>query len=254
MSSLFILWCAVITEVAAFFLARISVATLLGLKGRAARLGLAPEAWSPLPFAARLLFAAVGPFACYLVAAGCFALSLAIGGEVHTDPESVRVTPAHDGPAETAGLQDGDRIVSIDGAQTADWASIKTAVHAHAGGPLPLVVDRAGARVELRPVVGTNGRIGITQFAERRPVSAAAAIGTGLVGPFRVLAEAFRGLLHSPDREAVGPVGIVREVAKTSRDPFPIATALGMTGGILSYFLGIPGLVAVILFPRRKRA
>jgi hypothetical protein len=88
MTSLFILWCAIVGEVAAFVLARFGVATLAGLKGRAARLGFAPDAWASVPLFPRLVFTAIGPFAWYLVAAACFALSLCAGGSSRTSSES----------------------------------------------------------------------------------------------------------------------------------------------------------------------
>ena len=254
MHSLFILWCAILCEVAAFFLARLAFAALFGLKGRAARLGFAPEAWSPVPLVARLAFTAIGPFACYLVAAVCFALALSIGGEARTDAESLRVTAAPDGPAEASGVQDGDRIVSVDGAPVGDWDAMRRAVRAHEGGEaVPLVVDRAGARIRLRPVVGDDGRIGVTPFIVRRPVSAGRAFAEGLARPFGIVADTGRTIFHrSGPVEVVGPVGIVREVARASRVPAPTAAALAMAGLLLSYFIGVPILAAAILFPRRR--
>jgi membrane-associated protease RseP (regulator of RpoE activity) len=252
MLPLFIVWCAVLADVTAFFLFRFVLAALMGLRGRAARLGFDPDAWRAVPRALRLVFASVGPLGAYLVAAACFALSLAIGGDAHSDAESLRVQPAPLSPAEASGVQDGDRVVSIDGAPVNDWGAMRERIKAHQGRTVPIVVDRAGARVELQPIVGHDGRIGIMHFVERRPVGAGAAIVQGLERPFVVLATVVQTLFHHTEPiETMGPVGIVREVEKTSHDRSPVASALTMAGAILSYFLWVPALVAGILFPRR---
>jgi regulator of sigma E protease len=51
-------------------------------------------------------------------------------------------------PAERAGLQPGDRVVSIAGEPVADFAALVARVQPSAGRTLDLVLERAGARVE----------------------------------------------------------------------------------------------------------
>jgi hypothetical protein len=92
-------------------------------------------------------------------------------------------------------------------------------------------------------------------FRDHRAVGAGEAIAMGLQRPFRVLAETARALIPQKDPvEVTGPVGIVRAVEKTSRDQAPVAMALGMAGTLVSYFIGVPILVAIILFPRARKA
>jgi membrane-associated protease RseP (regulator of RpoE activity) len=55
-------------------------------------------------------------------------------------------------PAELAGFQLGDRILSIDGHHFDSWASVVTYIQAHAGKRLDFVVDRRGRDVQLYPV------------------------------------------------------------------------------------------------------
>jgi regulator of sigma E protease len=253
MLSLFIVWCAILSEVLAFFGARFGFAVLVGIEGRVARLGFSPDAWKSKPFASRVAFSATGPFACYLVAALCFALSFRIGGDPRPDTASLRVTPAPDSPAQLGGLEDGDRIVSIDGEGVADWDSIQKAVRAHRGVAIPITVERGGVTRELHPIVGDDGRIGISPFIERRPMSTGAAVTRGLMSPFGVLADTARAIFASTAPMGLsGPVGIVRAVSRASREQSPVATALAMAGTLLSYFIWIPMLLAGILFPRRR--
>ncbi|UTW10295.1 RIP metalloprotease RseP [Marinobacterium rhizophilum] len=58
-----------------------------------------------------------------------------------------------DGQAAAAGLQTGDRVLSIDGVAIADWMALVERVRASADTSLQLVVDRNGSRIaiELRP-------------------------------------------------------------------------------------------------------
>lgn len=65
-------------------------------------------------------------------------------------------------PAEAAGIEPGDRIVSIDGVEVSTWREFTDRVAASPGRPLRLVVERGGANVPLtltpttRPDEGLN--------------------------------------------------------------------------------------------------
>jgi regulator of sigma E protease len=72
-------------------------------------------------------------------------------------------------PAYSAGLQEGDRIVAVDGQAVAYWEDLTTIIHASAGRQVTLTIDRGGGEfeTELKPVAqqfdgGTIGVIGIT--------------------------------------------------------------------------------------------
>ncbi len=52
-------------------------------------------------------------------------------------------------PAAAAGLQTGDRIVSIGGKEVSDWTAIRTEILTHPGKALPMVVERGGQQVQL---------------------------------------------------------------------------------------------------------
>lgn len=68
-------------------------------------------------------------------------------------------------PARAAGLEPGDRIVSFDGHAVAGWADLTGRIQAAGEREVPLVVERAGSRIELslqtalvdRPVLGPDG-------------------------------------------------------------------------------------------------
>lgn len=54
-----------------------------------------------------------------------------------------------DGAAQRAGLQDGDRIVAVDGVAVRHWQDFVTEIRARPGGTLEVVVDRSGVRNTL---------------------------------------------------------------------------------------------------------
>nr|WP_300312061.1 sigma E protease regulator RseP [Halomonas sp.] len=52
-------------------------------------------------------------------------------------------------PAEQAGLQSGDRVISVDGEPIADWLALVDVVRAHGGKPMKVEVEREGERLPL---------------------------------------------------------------------------------------------------------
>lgn len=72
-----------------------------------------------------------------------------------------------DAPAERAGLQPGDRVISADGNPIPDWGAWVEYVRAHPGQTMQVLIERDGARrsIALAPAAvegaeGTIGRIG----------------------------------------------------------------------------------------------
>jgi regulator of sigma E protease len=87
-------------------------------------------------------------------------------GALYSEPVLGKVMPA--GPAASAGLRPGDRVISVDGVAVTDGArlreAIKASAHGEAAVPMRWLIDRAGQRLEvdLKPVVVSEGerRIG----------------------------------------------------------------------------------------------
>jgi membrane-associated protease RseP (regulator of RpoE activity) len=69
---------------------------------------------------------------------------------VNTDYTTTACEPgAAASPAKLAGLQTGDRVVSVNGQSARVWLPAMTALQTHPAAPLNLVVDRAGKRIQL---------------------------------------------------------------------------------------------------------
>ncbi|TLP78420.1 sigma E protease regulator RseP [Pseudomonas nitroreducens] len=61
------------------------------------------------------------------------------------------------GPAKAAGLQIGDRLVSLDGKSVTDWQEVVTRVRAMPEGKVILGIERAGQREELALTLAAKG-------------------------------------------------------------------------------------------------
>ncbi|MEP9317499.1 RIP metalloprotease RseP [Pseudomonas sp. LABIM340] len=61
------------------------------------------------------------------------------------------------GPAKAAGLQIGDRLVSLDGKSVTDWQEVVTRVRAMPQGKVILGIERAGQREELALTLAAKG-------------------------------------------------------------------------------------------------
>jgi membrane-associated protease RseP (regulator of RpoE activity) len=104
-------------------------------------------------------------------------------------------------PAVTAGIQAGDRIVSIDGEPVATFADVSAIVQASPGKPLAVVVDRAGAQqtITVTPAAVTSdgrqiGFLGVRPSAE----FVAQPIGAGAVAAFQNVGAVTGIIVHLP--------------------------------------------------------
>jgi regulator of sigma E protease len=100
----------------------------------------------PRSIRAAVLFA--GPFMNYLLAVFLYIGVLFIQGS-SVYPTTVVGDVVADSPADSAGLEVGDEIVSIDGIETRDWGDVIDAVVEDVKGTRIFRVDRAGVLLEI---------------------------------------------------------------------------------------------------------
>lgn len=173
-------------------------------------------------------------------------------------------------------LQDGDRILSVDGEQTATWREVVELVRDRPGEPLLFVVERDGAEValEITPVPVTRpdlddpetsvevGAIGVGQGIELVRLGPAEAaetsvdrIGLMVSGTYRAVTEKLGTVttLYTPERDREGLVGLVGaarvsgEVLDLEEIPFILRVAdflLLMAG--LNLFVGLFNLLPLL--------
>jgi hypothetical protein len=150
----------------------------------------------------------------------CFvmgALSAKVAGTSH----STMFVDVHGGPAEAAGIRDGDRIVSLDGKAHDDFEAFRADIQASTG-PRTIVFERNGERMTRVVDPMPERRIGVSSRTEVRPSTLGEAIERGFVisfSPFLYFRET--------KVELAGPVGIVKAAARAAPSPLGIALGAG---------------------------
>jgi regulator of sigma E protease len=193
----------------------------------------------------KALVVAAGPIANFLLAIAIFSALLGVLGEVVVPPRVDGVQPGS--PAERAGFQRGDVIVSAGGRGIDNFLSLQEIVAVRAGTPITFVVERGDRRLELvgtperRPVPGMSGGGGMgvlglqappSREAYRRRLNPAEAVVGGVDRTWRTLETSlvYLGRLvqgRESGDQLSGPLGI----AQASGD---IASAGAESGRTLS--------------------
>ena len=212
---------------------------------------------------ARLFVLSAGAIANFIFAFFLFWVAFMIGAPGYDQSRVMVRDVAPESPALVAGLQPGDVIVAVNGRPVAgDTEMLIAEIHANAGLPVPLTVDRDGQALNLvvtprlpgehAPNQGPTGiALGFPDLG-RQPmgvvdagVEAGSSIWRVIYGTVTAPAMLIRGQLDPALARPVSVVGISQiagQAADTSasgRDPFPI---LFFTG-IISVALGFTNLL-----------
>jgi regulator of sigma E protease len=167
----------------------------------------------------RIVAIGAGPATNLAFAVVVFAIVLvSAGGKATTTVEEV----FEGRPAETVGLQPGDRILEIDGARVTP-KKITERISGSEGGALMLVVLRNGERVVLGPVRAKLDegvyRLGFRLGAE--PLGAFESVQESVLLTLRLTGEIGRSLgniVHKEGRDQIAsPIGIVDESSSAAR-------------------------------------
>ena len=106
-----------------------------------------PDAFHAKTVGQRSAIAFAGPFANFILAAAIFAGVFLVMGQRYTPVEIGSVRAGS--PAALAGLQPGDRLVSLDGAGVERFEDLDFVLLQNLGEPIVLTVERAGALLEF---------------------------------------------------------------------------------------------------------
>ena len=143
-----------------------------------------------------MIIVAAGPVANFVLAAVLFALLFAFTGKPVTVPVVGDVVA--DSPAAKAGLQAGDRIVSIAGQPISRFEDIQGIVSHSAGVSLALSISRDGKTIETTAIPKASGKVGILGIrggkVEYEPVSLFAAIPEGISETYQVSVATLQGI------------------------------------------------------------
>jgi len=128
-----------------------------------------------------------------------------LGGEA-VPTTTVLVQP---GPARDAGMRNGDRVVSIDGAKVQSWQALRQTIKI--GGERQIEVERDGSLMVIRVTPNAQGRIGVSPQEEKVSLGVIESAARAVKQPFFVIREEMRSVTQNVEHDFKGPVGIIRE-------------------------------------------
>jgi regulator of sigma E protease len=133
-----------------------------------------------------------------------------------------------DMPADSLGLQDGDIILAVGGAEVLSWAEMSKEIRRYPGETIQLVWQRDGQRMERQITPATHsegdttlGRVGISPHTSRHTVGLGRAVTLGALGVYNSswMILDFLGQLFQGDRstdELGGPLRIAQLAGQTA--------------------------------------
>jgi regulator of sigma E protease len=173
-----------------------------------------------------------------------------IGVPVESDSNEIGAV-IKDKPAYKIGLQPGDKIVSINGTQTAKWADLTKIIHTSPDKELLVKIERKGELRELKVTPQTDpqtkqGLIGIqgTQAFAKKGTLESAVFGMQRTVDFTkfIMLSLFQMITGKIPADVGGPVAIVNAIGEGAAQGF--ANLLGLTG-MLSIQLGLLNLFPI---------
>lgn len=129
-----------------------------------------PSNFHSKPIWQRALIVAAGPFANFILSIFIFTAAYSVIGVPYAEPRVDEVIAGS--AAEQAGLKPGDFIRKVDGKETRSFSSVQEIVWQKGGVPLAIVVERAGAEIDLT----------LTPRAQEVPDGFGGTIKVGLLG------------------------------------------------------------------------
>ena len=207
-----------------------------------------PTLYRNRPVWARMLAILGGPAANYVAAIAIMFTTLAVVGD--SVPMAMRVDALVEETAKASGLQPGDKLLKIaDTDVTGARADDKVvAVNGqHKGETVAIVVDRGGAPQTVQVPLSAQGMMGIQMSpaeTESRTLPVGAAAKAAVTWPYQVSVKQLTALKKwitgEVEGKMSGPVGIVREIAKSAERGF---AAFLLFAAFISTLLGLFNLL-----------
>lgn len=207
-----------------------------------------PSLYRNRPVWARMLAILGGPLANYLAAMAIMFSTLAFVGD--SVPVSMKVDKVIEDAPKAAGLLPGDKLLKIADTEVVGARAdekIYTTTGAHKGETVPIVVQRGAEEATLQVPLTDQGRIGIEMSpldTESRTLPVGAAAKAAVTWPVQVsvkqLTALKRWITGEVEGKMSGPVGIVREIAKSAERGF---AAFLLFAAFISTLLGLFNLL-----------
>jgi regulator of sigma E protease len=208
-----------------------------------------PQSYANASLWARAVTIAAGPLTNYVFASVLIFFGLLIGGKQVQDEKSMRIV-VESGPAQTAGMRTGDRVLEVNGEAVHNWDQLKKSVSAHPGETIVITIERDGQTQQETVTPGPKGDsdaglIHVRTPTHTEPVGLWEAAKTSVIAPPLFVYENVRAIgdviAGKEKLQVSGPVGIVRETAKQARvGPGVLLWSLGMLSAYLGAFNLLP--------------
>jgi regulator of sigma E protease len=198
---------------------------------------------------ARIVTIAAGPLTNYFFASILIFFGLLIGGKEVADDATMRVA-IEPGPAQTAGMQTGDKVLAVNGQDVHTWEELRKAVSAHPGEAIDVALEREGETIHKQVTPSPRGEADEGLIHVRPPTHIEAvhipeAARMSVIAPPIFVYENVRAIgrvLAGKEKLQVnGPVGIVKETARQARIGAGVYLQfLGMLSAYLGAFNLLP--------------
>lgn len=210
---------------------------------------LTENAYLAKPVGQRALFVLGGPAVNILLAVVLFSLAFGVFGGV--EPTLTVALVMQGLPAEKAGVQPGDVVLSVNGVRLTSWSDLTNYVRARPGKDITLTCKRGDNVLQFRMVASVEpssgvGVIGVVPQLQRVRYGLFGSVAEGVRQTWEVIWALIRGLLLTMARKVkpdiVGPVGIGQIVVEASRAG---TESLAFTVGAISASLGFTNLLPI---------
>jgi regulator of sigma E protease len=237
-----------------------------------------PESYANASLWARIATIGAGPLANYLFASVLMFFGFILGGHTVIDETSMKISVLKDGPAMQVGMQDGDKILSVNGEAIHDWDQLKKVIGStKAGEKVDVEIERfnkdtkQAEKLHLSPLpsVATaenkegKPKIMIAPHVSHQDVSAGQAAVLAITEPPKVVIGLVKGLARmlsfKEKPELSGPVGIGKEMAAAKDGAHTYLKLLGALSAYLGGFNLLPfpaldgGRLIFLLFEAASR-
>ncbi len=170
------------------------------------------------PAYARFLMILAGPVSNFLAAVFFFFVLFLAGFPAPAETTEIGSVTSS-GPADAAGIEPGDRVLSVDGEAVATWAEMAAHIHGSPGKALGLRIRRGEAEREVTVTPEDHGGLGLIGIAPSNTVLPPKGLVEAAGGALLLAAGSSVGMLvglwritscQSSAASVAGPVGIVQ--------------------------------------------